>query len=196
MAICITGCSETSMEETSQTEQLKENQIPEQFMIENVNYFDYQTGVECSAFASAYLLRHYGEEADGMQLYEDFPDKLSDGMGVMPSGITNFFKSKGYHAEYITNGTVEELKYEISKGAPVIVFIHTEVPYDSPHNTHYVPVVGYDKEYFYLAESLEYLANCKEESDLPYNRKIEINYFKELWLEIDNMWDNPYYIIY
>lgn len=169
-------------------------EIPESFMVESDNYFDYQPGLECSAFSSAYLLRHYGEEADGLTLYETFPGRLSGG-GAMPTGITEFFSDRGYTAKFKTDGTVDELKALVSQGAPVIVFIHVEEPYTSTHNTHYIPLIGYDSEYVYFAESLTQYANCKNETDVFYNRKTEISKFERLWSNIDGMWDNPYYVI-
>ena len=42
----------------------------------------------------------------------------------------------------------------------------------------YVPVVGYDETYIYLAESLPELVNCESEY---YNRRVEIKEFKKLW---------------
>ncbi|SEU19506.1 hypothetical protein [Paenibacillus sp. NFR01] len=43
---------------------------------------------------------------------------------------------------------------------------------------HFVPVVGYDEVFFYLADSLAYRANCKE---TLYNRKISIGELQALW---------------
>ena len=165
-------------------------------MITAENQFDYQPGLECSAFASAYVLRHFGEDAWGMELFEDFPGKLSVG-GVLPTGIEQFFREHagGYRAEFRRGGTIEDLKREVSKGVPVIVFIHVEEPYDTPHNTHYLPLIGYNSEYFYFAESLDYMANCKDEVGLRYNRKTEISKFERLWKNIDATWENPYFVV-
>ena len=172
-----------------------EADFPEAYMVEQDNYFDYQPGPECSAFSSAYLLRHYGEEAVGLELYQDFPGKLPDGNGVYPQGIVSFFLDKGYEAEFVSDATVEDLKREIAKGAPVIVFIHGQEPVDNLHNTHYVPIIGYDEAYFYFAESSSGLANCKDEEDVAYNRKTEIETFEKLWVNIDGVWDHPYFSI-
>lgn len=168
--------------------------VPDAFMITDENYFDYQEGLECAAYASAYLLRHYGEEASGLELFKTFPGKIGEA-GTRPTGIETFFTDLGYDAEFKCDGTIEELKAEVSKGAPVIVFIHVEEPYESSHNTHYIPIVGYDKEYFYFAESLSEYANCKEETELSYNRKTEISKFERLWENIDDAWDYPYFSI-
>lgn len=195
----ITGCGKDTKSNTETPNQEKtigdeEKSIPESYMITAKNYFDYQSGLECSAFSSAYVLRHYGEEADGVELFKTFPEKISGG-GVSPDGIEKFFNKRGYEAEYKCNGTIENLKEQLSKGTPVIVFIHVSEPYTSTHNTHYVPLVGYDNEYFYFAESLSYLANCKDEKDVSYNRKTEISKFKRLWDNIDGVWDYPYFTI-
>lgn len=169
---------------------------PESYFITDKNYFDYQPGLECSAFASAYVLRHFGEEADGLELFKDFPGKLPGGAGVYPSGVEQFWNDRGgYTAEFKSSGTIEELKRLVSTGVPVIVFIHVEEPYESTHNTHYLPLVGYDTDYLYFSESLEYLANCKDEPDLSYNRKTELSKFERLWTNIDSTWNNPYFII-
>lgn len=180
-------------EDKPQTEALD---YPEAYMTTSKNYFDYQPGQECSAFASAYLLRHFGEEADGLELFEDFPGKLPGGGGVYPSGVEQFWNDRGgYTAEFKSGGTIDELKRLVSTDVPVIVFIHVEEPYESTHNTHYLPLVGYDTDYLYFAESLEYLANCKDEPDLGYNRKTERTKFERLWTNIDGTWDNPYFMI-
>lgn len=204
--LLLTGClevtadteasvTEASINEASVIEASVTDITPDAYMIDRAsNYFDYQPGFECSAFASAYLLRHYGVEAEGLELFENFPGKLSAG-GVMPQGLVTYFQSQEYEAEYICDGSIDDLKEELAKGAPVIVFIHVEEPYTSTHNTHYVPLVGYDEDYFYLAESLEYLSEFKDETDLDYNRRIELSKFEKLWENIDSMWDNPYFRI-
>ena len=158
------------------------------------NYYDYQDGMQCAAFSSAYVLRHFGEAAEGMDIFADFPNRAPDG-GIFPEGIVNYFEGKGYQAEFRQNGTVAEIKGLVSQGVPVIVFIHTEEPHKTVHSTHYIPVVGYDEEYLYFAESIQGLANCENEENPVYNRKTELSKFERLWLNIDGVWDNPYFVI-
>ena len=43
---------------------------------------------------------------------------------------------------------------------------------------HYVPVVGYDGQNIFVAESLAELSNCNEPH---YNRRIPVKEFKKLW---------------
>lgn len=194
--VLILLCSGCQKEARGYQEVNKQNyEFPTTFMIASDNYFAYQPGYECSAFSSAYVLRHYGEKADAMELYRTFPNKLANGEGVFSEGIENFFESRGYKAKYIENASIDELKHEIAKGAPVIVHIHVEKPTDNIHATHYVPIVGYDEENFYFAESLKQYANRKDEPNLPYNRKTSIEDFKDVWNNIDGVFEQPYFKI-
>lgn len=59
----------------------------------------------------------------------------------------------------------------------MIVFIKTQ---KDRNYLHFVPVVGYDKEYIYLSESIKKLVNCDDVHN-RYNRKVPINEFKKLW---------------
>lgn len=186
MSILSMGCSATPNPDAP---------YPASFMVEEENRFDYQPGLECAAFSSAYLLRHYGEEASGLELFKTIPNKLPGGEGVYPQGIITLFTEKGYKAEMVTEATVDDLKTQLAKGAPVIVYIHVEEPYTNPHYTHYVPLVGYDETYFYFAESLDYMSNCKEETGLKYNRKTEISKFEKLWTNVEGMYMHPYFKI-
>lgn len=168
---------------------------PPSYMIENNhNYFDYQPGYECSAFSSAYLLRHYGFEASGLDLYKNFPNKLSNGGGVYPSGIINFFNDRDFQVTFIKDASIDDLKQELSEGHPVIVYIHVYVVTDNVHCTHYVPLVGYDENNFYFAESLPYMSNYKDQN-LPYNRKTDIKTFKKLWTNVEGLYNQPYFSI-
>ncbi|MCR2018551.1 hypothetical protein [Blautia pseudococcoides] len=55
--------------------------------------------------------------------------------------------------------------------------------------------MGYDAEYLYFAESLDWLANYQEKAEEGYNRKTSISKFEKLWMGIDAIWDNPYFVI-
>lgn len=173
---------------------VRQETVPSSYLIESDNYYAYQDGMQCAAFSSAYLLRHFGEEAEGMDIFDDFPNRAPGG-GIFPEGIVNYMAGRGYRAEFKRDGTVEELKRLVSQGTPVIVFIHTEEPYKTVHATHYIPLVGYDETYLYFAESIPGLANCGDGESAVYNRKTDIHKFERLWLNIDGIWDNPYFVI-
>ena len=182
LLLLLTACQQTA-----------DIQYPTSYMIEQENIIDYQPGLECSAFASSYLLRHDGEDIRGMALFEEMPDKLENGNGVYPTGIIKLFQQRGYTAELKQDASIAELKQEISLGSPVIVYIHADVDAPSPYYTHYVPLIGYDEEYFYFAESLEYKANSKEAS--PYNRKTDVQTFEKLWSNVEGYYEHPYFKI-
>ncbi|MEC1177166.1 cysteine peptidase family C39 domain-containing protein [Metasolibacillus meyeri] len=153
----------------------RKRDYPTNYLIQQSNRIDFQNNTECAAFSTAYLLRHFGMEAEGEALYTHFPSKTRAG-NVYPKGIRTVLRKKGLKTNYY-KGTINTLKYEVSKGTPVIVFI--KVQKDRNH-LHFVPVVGYDKEYIYLSESLGHLANY-DDNHKGYNRKVPINEFKKLW---------------
>lgn len=143
------------------------------FVIRKSNRIDFQKGNKCSAFSSAYLLRHWNIQKSGNDLYEIISNKMKDGC-VYPKGMQKLFSQYGFRVKYYT-GNINALKNEVNKGNPVIVMIRT---YLDKNWLHYVPVVGYDEKYIFIADSLEEFVNCKEQY---YNRKIAIKEFKKFW---------------
>ncbi|ATP40478.1 peptidase [Solibacillus sp. R5-41] len=154
---------------------LRKRNYPANYLIKRNNRIEIQKNRECAAFSTAYVLRHFGMEADGEELYTNFPSKTRSG-NVYPKGIRTVLRKKGYKTNYY-KGNINTLKYEVSKGTPVIVFIKV---HKNHNNLHFVPVVGYDKEYIYLSESLRHLVSCNDDNN-SYNRKVPINEFGELW---------------
>jgi len=153
--------------------------IPESYLIDTPNRTDLQPKTECAAFSSAYVLRHLGVEADGKELYKGFPRKLLDGT-VDPRGILVLFRRMGYKASFY-RGNIETLKKRVSLGVPVIAFIKV---FPDKRYAHFAPVVGYDREHLYLAESLKHKTNSRESG---YNRKLPISELEKLWRT------NPFY---
>ena len=154
---------------------LRKRAYPASYLIQQNNRIDFQNNTECAAFSTAYLLRHFGMEADGEALYTHFPSKTKTGT-IYPKGIRTVLRKNGFKTNYY-KGNINTLKYEVSKGNPVIAFIKVQ---KDRNELHFVPVVGYDKEYIYLAESLKHLVNCDDEHK-SYNRKVPIDEFKQLW---------------
>ncbi|AWE07639.1 peptidase [Lysinibacillus sp. 2017] len=154
---------------------LRKRNYPANYLIQHNNRIDFQNNTECAAFSTAYLLRHFGLEAEGDALYTHFPSKTRAG-NVYPKGIRTELRKNGFKTNYY-KGNINTLKYEVSKGTPVIVFIKV---HKDRNNLHFVPVVGYDEEYIYLSESLGHLVNCDDDHE-SYNRKVPINEFKKLW---------------
>ena len=154
---------------------LRKRYYPANYLIQQNNRIDFQNNTECAAFSTAYLLRHFGMEAEGKALYTHFPSKTKAGT-VYPKGIRSVLRKNGFKTNYY-KGNINTLKYEVSKGTPVIVFIKV---HEGSNHLHFVPVVGYDEEYIYLAESLGHLVNC-DANNKKYNRKVPIKEFQKLW---------------
>lgn len=135
---------------------------------------DTQSGNECAACSSAYLLRFYGEDVDGMTLYHQptFPCKYDD--GAYPKCFKVLFEEQrsNYTAEYYT-GTIDDLKNAISKGIPVIALVSTG------KTLHYVPVVGYDETHFFIQDSVEKYRNAADKE--AYNKSVDIETFDKMW---------------
>ncbi|KAA8745244.1 hypothetical protein FE296_25425 [Paenibacillus sp. UASWS1643] len=162
--------------------------VPSTYYIQSSNRLDMQKNYECAAFSSAFVLRHFGLEANGTKLYETYPRKLLDGT-VYPKAVVVFFKKLGYRAMYL-RGNVNTLKKQISQGVPVILFIRV---HPKQRYLHFVPVVGYDETHFYLAESLDHKTNCDEEY---YNRKISISELNTLWSSWLPFCQNSYIVVH
>lgn len=155
--------------------------FPTEYMCESENNsVCYQTDNKCSAYASAYVMRHLGEDIDGESLYPQIKRTLGF---VTPKSIVDVFENHGYSAKAFC-GDINSLKQRISQGVPVIVFVNI------PNDTHYAAVVGYDESYFYLADSLAENANCDEKL---YNRKISVDEFKKIW-QTDTVFPDNIYI--
>ncbi|WP_337100086.1 cysteine peptidase family C39 domain-containing protein [Paenibacillus sp. YIM B09110] len=164
------------------------SEIPSSYCIQTVNRMDIQQNNECAAYSSAFILRHLGNEADGNKLYSKYPRKLLDGT-VSPRGITVFFKKLDFDVSYYF-GNANTLKKQISQGMPVIAFIKV---FPDKRYLHFVPVVGYDDEYFYLADSLKHTINCDEKH---YNRKILISDLEAVWKTWMPFCKNSYIVIH
>ena len=145
----------------------------EKFILTKPNRYETQSGVECSAFASAYVYRHYGKQVNGMDLYTEMPCKSRKGY-VYCRGIVRLAKKYGFKAKFCT-GNVNALKNTIANGNPVIVMVRSRI---KSRNLHYITIVGYDNENFYAVDSAASLRNANE---THYNRVIPVSEFKKLW---------------
>ena len=124
--------------------QFSKNNYPPKYLIKKENRIDIQTKFKCAAYSSAYVMRYFGMEANGDDLYKVIPNKMKNGY-VYPKGILKLMQQKGFSCSY-RKGNIAQLKQSISKGAPVIVHIKI---YNNQKWLHFVPVVGYDEENFY-----------------------------------------------
>lgn len=133
---------------------------------------DTQRGFECSACSMAFLMRWYGEEADGIKMFhaEDYPCKFE--LGAYPKVFKTYLEPKGYKVKYYT-GTLNDIKNCLSKGNPVIVLLIY------PKNIlHYAPVVGYDEKFIYLQDSVP---KFRTNNEKEYNERRTYSEFLKLW---------------
>ena len=145
-------------------------------------YIAEATDGKCAAYAAAYLLRYFGEEADGEKL---FPELKRPFGFVSAKSITDVFELHGYRAKAF-HGNIETLKRQLTNGNPIIVFISI------PGDTHYAVVVGYDEQFIYMADSLAENANV---SDARYNRILTTKDFETVWKNGTLLPDNIYIVI-
>lgn len=143
------------------------------FLIEKENYWENQGKCECAGFSSAYVYRHLGLEAKGMDTYREMPCKGPKGY-VYCKGIVRLAKRHGFKAR-LRCGNLNALKNAVAKGNPVIVMLRSKL---GSTGLHYVPVVGYDEEYIYLADSV---SGNRNEKNPHYNRKLVVRDFHKLW---------------
>ena len=155
--------------------------LPEFFCENTENRIDNQTDGKCAAYAAAYLLRHFGEDADGETLFPELKRTLGF---VSANSIVDVFERHGYQAT-ACHGSVDTLKQRLSEGNPVIVFIRI------PGDTHYAVVVGYDEQHMYLANSLSENADA---SDTQYNRVLTTEDFEAVWKTGTLLPDNIYIV--
>ena len=151
----------------------KRRQYKREFMLKTPNRFDYQGGTECSGFSSAYVFRSFGIEADGREVYAGIPHKLPGG-AVLPAVLRKEIVRRGLKARYV-KGSLETLKADLSEGKRVIVFIRTRT---DKRWLHYVPIVGYDEDNVYIAESMNSLVNCEGAHS---NRMLSNEEFLKFW---------------
>ena len=125
---------------TPKSDEIYVSDLPESYMIINeANYVQFQDGLDCGGYATAYVLRHLGEDIQGDELYSQMWYKV--GRGVSLRGIRKAFRDYGYQAVSYT-GTIETMKMQLLKGTPVVAFVTI-----NDDGEHYVAVVGWDKNY-------------------------------------------------
>lgn len=153
------------------------------FLLQSKNRLALQKSTECSGFSSAHVLRSFGIEADGNELYTRMPGKLKNG-AVLPKNLKKILQQYGFQVRYM-QGDLNALKAELSEGNRVIAFVKTRL---DKNWLHYVPVVGYNEEEVFIAESLGYLTNCREEF---FNRRVKTEEFLKYWNT--RAWYMPFY---
>lgn len=143
------------------------------YLLSVPNRIDFQRSTECSGFSAAHMLRSFGVEADGNELYARMPGKLRNG-AVLPKNLKKILQKSGFKVSYC-RGSLNTLKGVLSGGKRVIAFVKTR---KDKRWLHYVHIVGYDEAHIFIADSLRELVNCNTEH---YNRSLTNEEFLKLW---------------
>ena len=152
---------------------LKKEPAEDKFLLQSKNRMDFQKSTECSGFSSAHVLRSFGLEADGNDLYAGMPGKLPNG-AVLPRNLKKALKGKGFSVTF-RSGNPQTLKAELCKGNRVIALVRTRL---GKKWLHYVPIVGYNEQEIFIADSMRSLTNCREEH---FNRRLSWEEFLRYW---------------
>lgn len=150
---------------------------PDRFAVAKPNLFEEQDRNQCSAFAAAYVLRHYDIEVTGKQVYDKTPYKIPFGPWrgyVLPRGILRVVGAHNLKPTLLT-GNISTLKTRLATGVPVIVIVG-----DGLRWQHYMTLIGYDSS---AGEMYFYDSGRKGDTngDQPGNRTITEEYFLQLW---------------
>lgn len=144
--------------------------FPQNYLIQTRNAFEQQGSNQCGGFSSAYVMRHFGEDCSGDDVYDQLDYKLSSGY-VLPQAILDHFSSKQYQIT-LYQSNLAQLKTRIAQGDPIIILMGQGGSWQ-----HYAVVVGYDEENIYLFDSLKQTI----ENNPHYNRSMTSSYFEQLW---------------
>lgn len=148
--------------------------LPEQiYVYAEDNYYAFQSGSDCSGYATAYILRNQGIEIEGADLYKEF-DKFFGYVAV--HNIVDKLKEYDIKA-HAYHGNIETLKCRLNQGKPVIALVTITI--DRPNGLHYFTIVGYDEEYIYVADSTSLYTNIYNKKQ--YNRKLTYEQFENIW---------------
>lgn len=161
---------------------------PQEYSIINENYQKFQGYNECAGFAAAYVLRHYGIEADGKTVYDQLRYKIPVSGYVWPKGVIRYLSDKNIGSSGM-KGNIETLKRRLANGNPVISIIGEGFKWQ-----HYVVLVGYSdiKNEMYMIDS-NYMYDLN--NDQPGNVTMSGNHFLSLWDNGLPIFNNYYIVI-
>ncbi|GEM_PF-661872 len=144
--------------------------FPDSYLIETSNYFEPQGTNQCGGFASAFVMRHFGQDCSGEDVYNRLDAKLSSGY-VLPQAILDYFDDAHYQIA-LYQSDLTRLKTRVAQGDPVIILMGQGGSWQ-----HYAVVVGYDEENIYLFDALKQTVS----DNAYYNRSMPTAYFEQLW---------------
>ena len=147
-------------------------------IIATKSFVEKQTGPSCGGFATAYVLRHFGIDAKGMDVYGEMFKGFRGNVHLRE--VKKALKRRGLKGTFC-KGSIDTIKEEIDKGYPVILFVRSK---PGSYEFHFFVAVGYDEEHIYIADSA-YGPKAQPFTESgaipPYNRKIAYEDFLKIW---------------
>lgn len=157
------------------TSEFKTGNLPNRFDVPINGEFEIQGKNQCAAFSTAFVLRNFGLNTKGSEVYARVPYKIPISGYVLPKGVVTYIKSQGFEPT-IFKGNIDSLKTRLVQGNnPVIVLVGNGLFWQ-----HYMTIVGFDneKQEMYFFDS----GRDKDENDeLPGNRTMAEGYFSKWW---------------
>lgn len=148
--------------------------LPRRYVVPASRSYEVQGHNQCSAFATAFVLRSLGHHARGSDVYRELSYRLPLSGYVLPKGIVRYLQKAGLDAR-LMRGNLRSLKGRLTQGRPVILLIGKGTQWQ-----HYMTLVGYDtpKRELYFFDSGK---RGDENAQQPGNRTIREGYFLNLW---------------
>lgn len=168
---------------TPKADKIHTDGIEECYFVTTSSYIDYQESNDCSAYATAYVLRYLGENVTGKELYPQMTRTF--GM-ITARSVVSVIEKQGHSAKAY-HGSLDTLKQRLNSSVPIICLVN------NGNDTHYVVVVGYDADYVYIVDSIRENANVVDGG--LYNRKVSINDFLSLWKNNFYAVNNVYIVV-
>ena len=93
------------------------------FVVPIYTDFEHQGKNQCAAYSTAFVLRNFGKQAKGIEVYANIPFKIPISGYVLPKGIISYLQSQGLKP-IIYKGDLSSLKARLVQGtAPIIVLV-------------------------------------------------------------------------
>lgn len=159
-----------------------EIEYEDNFLSQHIACYEQQVGPRCAGYSSAYMLRTFGIDAKGSEVYGKLNYVMSDS-GVMPDGVLEALNTDKTKAT-LYRGNLETLKTRLNEGYPLLVLI------GNSSEQHYLNVVGYDDKNIYLVDT-----NYSTDNSNGYNRVMTNEEFLNDWNNCISPFNNIYFFV-
>ncbi len=148
--------------------------------------FDRQSMNQCAGYVASFVLRYYGFDLSGGDVYREMVYFRYYSYGIMPGKLVKTLNAHGLKAN-MYRGRTEHLYYYISRDIPVIVLIGEGLRWQ-----HYLVLLGYNRDlskFYFYDPSRGPLSGV---SPYPGNRVMDKEEFTSLWQNRVPFYNNLY----